>query len=156
MAAAGKWKVYEQTKLNLGKAAFDLTAGTYNCALFTSASNANTLSTSAKLADLTNEVSNANGYTTGGVALSGVTYTNAAGTETFTSGTAQWTATAAGITARFGVVYKVGTFITIVNPLICVCLLDATPADVTAAAGTTLTITMNASGIFTLSGAITD
>lgn len=156
MAAAGKWKVYEQTKLQLGKATFDLTAGTYNCALFTSASNAQTLTASNKLADLTNEVSNANGYTTGGVALASVTYANVAGTETFTSGVAQWTASAAGIVARSAVIYKVGTFTTIVNPIICVCYLDATPADVTATAGTTLTITMNASGIWTLSGATTD
>lgn len=153
MAAAGKWKVYEEAKLNLGKAAFDLTAGTYNCALFTSASNADTLATSAILADLTNQVSNANGYTTGGVELASVTYTNVAGTETFTSGIAQWTASAAGIVGRSAVIYKVGTFITLVNPIICTCLLDATPADVTATAGQTLTVTMNASGIFTLSGA---
>lgn len=156
MAAAGKWKLYEQCKLNLGKAVFDLTAGTYNMALFTSASNANTLSVSNKLADLTNEVSNANGYTTGGVALTNVTWANTGGTEKFTSDPASWTASAAGIVARSAVVYKVGTFATIVNPIICTCLLDATPADVTAAAGTVLTVTMNASGSWTLSGAAID
>ena len=153
MAAAGKWKVYEQFKLNLGKGIIDLTAGTFNMALFLSTSNADTLDTSEKLADLTNQHANANGYLTGGVAMTGVVYTNTAGTEKFTSNPVVWTASGGSIVARSAVVYKVGTFGTIVNPIICTCLLDATPANVTAADTQTLTITMNASGIWTLSGA---
>src|SRR5690242_12454372 len=125
-------------------------------ALFLSTSNANTLSGSNKLADLTNEVANANGYTTGGVALSGVTWTNAAGTETLGSGNAVWTAAGGAITARFAVIYKVGTFGGIVNPILCVCLLDTTPADVSVADGQQLTVSINASGVLTLSGATTD
>ena len=156
MAAAGKWKLYELAKLNLGKAAFDLTAGTFNMALFLSTSNADTLTTSEKLADLTNEVGNANGYSTGGAAMATVTWTNTAGTEKFTAAPTVWTASGAGIVARSAVVYKVGTFAGIVNPILCTCLLDATPANVTAAAGTTLTVTMNASGSWTLGGATTD
>ncbi len=156
MAAAGKWKVYEQTKLELGEAVLDLSTGTFKMALFTSASNANTLSVSKALADLTNEVANANGYTTGGVTLTGVTWTNSAGLETFTSGNALWTASGGSITARFAVVYKSGTFGGIVNPIICVCLLDTTPADVSVADGQQLQVTINASGIVTLSGATTD
>lgn len=158
MAAAGKFKLYEQAKLNLGKAIFDLTSGTFNLALFQSTSNANTLSGSAILGDLTNQVAQANGYLTGGVALTTVTYTNTTGTETFTAANLApaWTASGGNITARFGVIYKVGTFGGLVNPIICVCLLDATPADVTATAGNPLNVTFNASGIFTLSGATTD
>ena len=156
MAAAGKFKVYEQAKLNLGKAIFDLTAGTFNLALYLSTSNANTLSGSAIKADLTNEVANANGYVTGGVALTGVTYTNSAGTETFTSGNASWTAAGGAITGRFAVIYKVGTFGGLVNPIICVSLLDTTPADISVADGQQLQVTINASGIFTLSGATAD
>jgi hypothetical protein len=37
-----------------------------------------------------------------------------------------------------------------------VCLLDTAPADVTATDGNTFTITMNASGVVTLSGATAD
>jgi len=156
VAQAGKWKVYEQTKLNLGKGVFDLTAGTYNMALYLSTSNANTLSGSAIKGDLTNEVANAFGYTTGGVALTGVTYTNAAGVETFTGGNGLWTAAGGAITARFAVVYKVGTFGGLVNPIICVCLLDTTPADVSVADGQQFQVTVAAGGIWTLSGAATD
>src|SRR6266571_7241690 len=110
MAVAGKFKVYEQFKLEFGEAGLDLTAGTFNMALYLSTSNANTLSVSKAKADLTNEVANANGYVTGGVALKGVTWTNAAGTETLTAVSPSWTAAGGAITARFSVLYKVGTF----------------------------------------------
>lgn len=154
--AAGKWKVYELGKQHLSDGTFDLDSNTFKCALFTSSSNCNTLSTNSILADLTNQVANANGYTTGGATLGSVTWTNSSGTMTFTSGTAQWTASGGSITARFAVIYASGTLNTLVNPILCVMLLDTTPADVTATAGNTFTITMNASGIFTLSGATTD
>lgn len=156
MAAAGKWKFYEQAKLQLGLGVLDLSTGTFKMALFLSTSNANTLSVSNKLADLTNEVANAFGYTTGGVALSGLAWSNSAGTETWTSGNATWTAAGGSLTARFGVVYKLGTFGGIVNPLACVCLLDTAPADVSVADGQQLQVTINAGGIVTLSGAAVD
>src|SRR5437899_6554292 len=149
MSIAGKWKVYEQTKLNLGKAIFDLTSGTFNMALYLSTSNANTLSGSAIKGDITNEVANANGYTTGGVALTGVTYTNVAGVETFTAASPTWTAAGGAITGRFGLIYKVGTFGGLVNPIISVSLLDTAPADVSVADGQQLTVTINAAGIWT-------
>lgn len=158
MAAAGKWKVYEQAKLRIGNLTIDLSStASWMLALFLSTSNANTLSVGTGLyGDLTNEVANANGYTTGGVALTGELWTNAAGVITFTGSNPVWTAAGGSITGRFGVIYKNATVNTIVKPLLCVCLLDATPADVTATTGNTLTVTMNASGIFTLSGATTD
>src|SRR2546428_7293808 len=116
MAAAGKWKAYDLFKREMGLADFDLTAGTFKMALYLSTSNANTLATSKAKADLTNEVANASGYTTGGVTLTGVTWTDAAGTETFTSANAVWTAAGGPITARFAVIYKSGTFGGIVDP----------------------------------------
>jgi hypothetical protein len=158
MAAAGKWKLYETAKLYLADGTFDLDDTTnWKCALFLSTSNANTLGgTNDVYADLTNEHANANGYTTGGVALTGVTWTNAAGTITFDCADPVWTAAGGSIVARFGVIYKNATVNTIVKPLLCVSLLDTAPADVTATTGNTLTLQMNASGIFTLSGANVD
>lgn len=157
--AAGKWKVYEQAKLRLGNlTAVDLTStANWNMALFLSTSNANTLSVGTGLyGDLTNEVAAANGYATGGVAIAGETWTNVAGTMTFTSSNGIWTASGGSITARFAVIYKNATVNSVVKPLLCVCLLDTTPADVTVTTGNTLTIAINASGIFTLSGAAVD
>jgi hypothetical protein len=51
------------------------------------------------------------------------------------------------------VIYADATLNSIVKPLLCVSLLDTAPANVTATNGNTLTIAINASGVFTLSGA---
>lgn len=156
--AAGKWKFYEQAKVRMGNlTAVDFTStSNWNMALFTSASNANTLSGNSVYGDLTSEVANANGYLTGGVNITGESWTNASGTITFTMSNGIWTASGGSITARFAVIYKNATVNSVVKPLLCVCLLDTTPADVTATTGNTLTIAINASGVFTLSGATTD
>ena len=149
---AGKWKLYDTAKVNIGDGVIDLGSHTFKLALFTSSSNANTL-TNDPLASLTNQVAGANGYTTGGNTLSGVTWTQTGGVATFDATDTTWTATGGSITARYGVIYDDTSAS---KALLCVCLLDTAPADVTATAGNTLTIQFNASGIFTLSGATTD
>lgn len=156
--AAGKWKLYEAAKEYLADGTHDLDDTTnWKLALFLSSSNANTLSVGTGVyGDLTNEHANANGYTTGGVAITGVTWNRSGGTVTFDCDNAQWTASGGSIIARFAVLYRNATVNSIVKPLLCVCLLDTTPADVTATNGNTLTITMNVSGLFTLSGAAVD
>jgi hypothetical protein len=156
--AAGKWKVYDLAKKYLADGTHDLDDTTnWKMALFLSTSNANTLSVGTSVyGDLTNEHANANGYTTGGVAVAGESWTNAAGTITFTLANGLWTASGGSIVARFAVIYRNATVNTIVKPLLCVCLLDTTPADVTVTTGNTLTVSINASGVFTLSGATTD
>lgn len=157
--AAGKWKVYESAKDYIADGTFDLDDNTnWKLALFLSASNANTLGgTNDVYGDLTSEHSNANGYTTGGATIT-PTWTQSGGTATFDAAdlSPAWTASGGSITARFGVIYKNATVNSIVKPLLCVCLLDTTPADVTATDGNPFNITFNASGIFTLSGATSD
>jgi hypothetical protein len=83
--AAGKFKLYDLAKKYIGDGTHDLDDTTnWKIALFLSTSNANTLSVGTNVyGDLTNEHANANGYTTGGVALSGVTWTNSGGTISF-------------------------------------------------------------------------
>jgi hypothetical protein len=155
--AAGKWKVYDSGKLHLADGTFDMDNASLGLtmALFLSAGNANTL-TNDVYGDLTNEHANSFGYTTGGQALTGETWLDSSGTITFDCDNVIWTASGGSITARYAVIYCNATVNTIVKPLLCVCVLDVTPADVTATTGNTLTIAINASGVFTLSGATSD
>lgn len=156
--AAGKWKLYDKAKQYLADGTFDLDATSdWKMALFQSTSNANTLTNTVDVyGDLTNEVANGSGYLTGGSAITGVTWTEASGTVTFDCDNVVWTASGGTITARFAVIYKNATVNSVVKPLLCVCLLDTAPADVSATSGNTLTIQINASGVFTLSGANSD
>jgi hypothetical protein len=154
--AAGKWKLYEAAKVNLANGTFDMDNASLGLkmALFLSTSNCDTLSVGTGVyGDLTNEHATANGYTQLGQALTGETWTKSSGTTTFDCDNVVWTASGGDIVARFAVIYADATLNSIVKPLLAVCLLDTTPANVTATNGNTLTIAINASGVFTLSGA---
>lgn len=155
MAAAGKWKMYALAKKKAGDGTFDFDANTFKVALFLSSSNANTLTAHSILADLTNQHANANGYTTGGVTVA-ATWVESAGTVTFDTADAIWTASGGSIVARFAVIYGSGTLNGLVNPVLAVCLLDTAPADVTATDTNTFTVQMAAGGLLQLSGAAVD
>jgi hypothetical protein len=137
--AAGSWTLTNNTRTYLLDGTFDLDSDTFKIALFTSASNIGAASTT--YAGLTNEVGSGNGYTTGGNTVTG----SLSGTTTVTFDTsdpAVWTASGAGFTARFGVLYEVS------GNVLAYFLLDSTPADVTITSGNTLTITV--SNVFSL------
>lgn len=139
--AAGTWTMTSAGRTSLLNGDFDLDTDSFKVALFLSTSNIGSGSTT--YAGVTNEHSNANGYTTGGIA---VTLT-LAGTTTVTVDFATdpvWTASGGSITARFAVLYEVG------GKVLAYCLLDSAPADVTATTGNTFTVAANASGVFTL------
>src|SRR3990172_3218598 len=139
--AAGSWTFPDAARTSLIDGTFAVAADTFKCALFLSTSNIGAASTT--YAGLTNEHANANGYTTGGIAVN----LTLAGTTTVTADIATdpvWTASGGSITARFAVIYEVG------GNVLCYCLLDSTPADVTATTGNTLTVAAHASGVFTL------
>lgn len=150
--AAGKWKLYETAKLKIAQGIIDLDTHSFKMALFLSTSNCNTL-THDELADLTNQVANGFGYTTDGQVIANTVLNNSSGTIAFDGDPVVWTATGGPITARFAVIFDdtvAG------DPLLAVCLLDTTPADVTATDTNTFTVTPNATGFFTLSGATSD
>lgn len=138
--AASQWTLTNTGRTSLLNGDFDLDSDTFKMALFLSTSNLGAASTT--YAAVTNEHSNANGYTTGGVAvtisLSGTT------TVTVDSTDAVWTASGGSITARFAAIYEVG------GKILAYCLLDNTPADVTATSGNTLTVQISVSGVLTL------
>jgi hypothetical protein len=151
MAAAGKWKLYEAANLHLADGTFDLDNASLGLtmALFLSTSNCNTLSVGTGVyGDLTNEVATNFGYTQGGIALTGETWTKSASVSTFDCDNVVWTASGGSIVARFAVIYCNATVNSIVKPLLCVSLLDTAPADKTATDGNTFTVTINASGVF--------
>lgn len=139
---AGAWTFTNAARTNLLNGTFDIDSDTWRMALFQSTSNIGASSTN--YAGLTNEVANANGYTTGGIAIT----LTLAGTTTVTvdiATDAVWTASGGSIVARFAVIYELS------GNVLCYCLLDDAPANVTATAGNTLTVAASASGVFTLS-----
>ncbi len=138
--AAGSWTLTNASRTNLSTGTY-LDADSYKIALFLSTSNLGAASTT--YAGLTNEHANANGYTTGGNAVT----LSRSGTTTVTfdaTDPAVWTASGGSIVARYAVLYEVG------GNILAYCLLDSTPADITVTTGNTLTLTINASGVFTL------
>jgi hypothetical protein len=139
--AAGAWTFPNSARTDLLNGTFDIDTDTFKMALFLSTSNIGSGSTT--YAGVTNEHANANGYTTGGITVA----LTLAGTTTVTVDITTdpvWTASGGSITARFAVIYESG------GRVLCYCLLDSTPADVTATSGNTLTVAANASGVFTL------
>lgn len=100
--------------------------------------------------DLTNEVANANGYTTGGEALGTKTHDNTNNVSTFDAANTVWTSSGAGFTARMNVVLDTTPGSSATNPLLC---WQDFGQDETASGGGTFTIAWNASGIATITAA---
>ena len=139
--AAGAWTFTTVGITSLLDGTFDIDSDTYKCALFLNTSNIGAGSTT--YAGLTNEHANNNGYTTGGM---GVTLT-LAGTTTVTvdiDTDPVWTASGGDITARFAVIYEVA------GTVLCYCLLDSAPADVTSSDTNPFTVAAHANGVFTI------
>ncbi len=157
MAVLAKWYDRACTKMGdasyqstttLGSASISIASQPMKVALLTSAytfSSAHTV-----YADLTNELANGNGYTTGGVALGTVAWTQSGAVTNFTCANPSWTASGTGIPAfRYAVFYCTATLETIVKPLIL--LFDNNGSDVAATpSGSNLVLTLNATGLFQL------
>lgn len=139
-AGPSAWTFTNNSRTNMLNGNQAIGTDTFKMALFQSTSNIG--ATSNAYSGLTNEVANANGYTTGGASvtesLSGTTTVTVAITD------ASWTASGGSIVARFAVVYEVAGNVQVY------CTLDSAPADVTVASGNTLTIS-GANNLFTLS-----
>lgn len=129
--AAGTWTLPNSARTNLLNGTFDLDSDSFKVALFTSASNIGAASTT--YAGVTNQVAQANGYTTGGIAVT-LALTGTTSVAVAFATNPVWTASGGNIAARWAVLYEVG------GNVLAYCLLDATPADVTATDGNTLTI----------------
>ena len=129
--AAGAWTLTNTARTNLVNGTFDLDTDSFKVALFLSTSNIGAASTT--YAGVTNEHASANGYTTGGIAVTLVLAGTTSVTVSFSTNPT-WTASGGSIVARFAVLYEVA------GNVLAYCLLDSTPADVTTTTGNTLTI----------------
>lgn len=140
--------IFHSAKEYIGDGTIDLdrtTADSFKIALYTDSSLPSaTLSTKALLDASYTEVANGNGYTTGGVSLTSITWIQSGGTVTFDAANVQWTS--ATFTARYAVIYADYVTTPVIDPLIC--LLDF-GSNQTVSNGT-FTYQFNSAGIFTL------
>ena len=148
--AADAWVIHDKFKEYLGDGTIDMDGDAFKMALFLSTSNIATTSIDA-LATATNQVANGLGYATGGEAVVSPTWVEAAGTVTFDCADQVWTAAGGSIVARFAAIYDDTVTTPAADPIVCHSLLDNSPADVTATDTNTLTIAVNAGGVFTIS-----
>lgn len=140
--AADAWVLTETARGKFTDGTFQIGTDSFKVALFLSTSNIGPASTT--YAGLTNEHANANGYTTGGVAVT-VTQSGLTTVTIDWSTDPSWTASGGDITARWAVLYEVS------GDVVAYALLDNTPADVTVASGDDLVVAAHASGLFTVS-----
>lgn len=129
--AAGNWTATNTTRTKILNGQFDWDSDSWKVAIFLSTSNIGASSTT--YAGLTNEHANANGYTTGGIAVT-ITLSGTTSVTGVFATNPVWTASGGNIVGRFAALYEVG------GDVAFYCLLDSTPADVTATNGNTLTI----------------
>ncbi len=139
-AGPGAWTIPTAAKTSLLDGTFDIDSDTWKCALFTSSTNLGSATTT--YAGVTNEVAAANGYSTGGVSVTGAL----SGTSTVKAafGTATFTASGGTIVGRFAAIYEVS------GRVLAYMLLDSAPADYTIADGNSLAIDIATNGAFTL------
>jgi len=141
MAAAGAWVMTSEGRTKLQDVTFDIDSDTWKMLLVLSTSDIGAASTT--WAGVSNEHANGNGYTTGGIAIS-LAMTGTSSVKTDIGTDPVWTASGGSITARWAVIYESG------GRVLCYCLLDSAPADVTATDGNTLTVAASTLGVYTL------
>jgi hypothetical protein len=146
--AAGAWTFYNIAKKKLADGSFDLDTNTFRMSLYTSASNAATLTLSTRTS-VTSEVTEANGYSSSGKPLAGITWAHGASAKVYRwnfTPALVWTAAGGSIAAiKYAVIWQSSG---VIDKLLCFSQLSTAAFAVTT--GNTLTITPSASGIFEL------
>ena len=145
--AAGNWIVYDGFKEYLGDGTIDLDGDTFKMKLLTSGYTP--ALTHDVVADLTNESADGD-YAE--QTLASVTWTKSGSTTTFDAADESF-GDPVTITAKYAVIYDDTVSSPIVDPLVCYVDLDTGGGSVSSTASS-FSVNMNASGILTLSGAI--
>jgi hypothetical protein len=136
--AAGPWVFTNTSKTKLLNGTFRIGVDTFKVALLKSTSNISTSTTA--FSGVTNECSTG-GYVAGGAAIT----LTLSGTTTVTvtiTANPSWTVTSTPQVKRFACIYEVG------GDVLCYCLLDSTPADVSTPVGDVYTLDITTSGLF--------
>lgn len=142
--AASAWLVHDKAIQKINQGIVDLDASpALVVRLYASTSDVHA-ATIDDASAVTNELATANGYTAGGVAVTG-SVTEATGTSTVGVTDAIWDALGGPITARYAALIDTTT---VPDTVVASTLLDTTPADVTAAEGSQFVVS-NPSGLFT-------
>lgn len=146
--AAGPFTWFNQALIKVTNGTINMAGTNFYAALTLSAQPLtaafNGTSGNCQYSDLTSQTANGNGYTTGGLALTGETLSRSANVVTWTSSVMSWTITSTGITCRYLVIYDNAATN---KDLLCFCDLDPTATgDLTVLAGP-LVITPDANGI---------
>jgi hypothetical protein len=147
--AAGAWTVYNLGKKKIGNTSINLAGTVFRMSLHTSASNANT-ATLGVYNSVTSEVTEANGYSSSGKAMTGEVWTvgASAGSYKFDADDIFWSANAGTIpNIKFAVIW-LSAAASASRHLLCRSQLST--SQFTISSGNRLTIAMNASGILTL------
>jgi hypothetical protein len=147
--AAQPWKVFNLAKKKIGNGSLNLASTAFRITLHTSASNAATL-TLGTYASLTNEVAEANGYSSSGKALVSEVWTVGASAKQykFDADDVVWTGTGGTIpNIKFAVIWISGTSAGNRHLLATASL---TSSQFTLAQNNTLTLQFNSAGILTL------
>ena len=146
--AATAWAFWDEAKRRIGMGEINLSAGPFRMALYMTAACASietaTLTTQGELAS----ESSGGAYNAGGLTLSGVAWTQAAGSCKWDVTDPIFTASASAIdNVRFGVIVRSEGAATS-GYLMCWSALSTVQFTVTT--GNTLTVQMHANGVFTL------
>ena len=147
--AAQAFKIYNLAKKKLGNTSLNLATGNFRMGLYTSASNAATL-TLGTLASLTSEVTEANGYSSSGKALTTRVWTVGASAKSykFDFDDVVWTGTGGTIpNIKFAVVWASGAS---AGARHLVAVASLTSNQFTLSQNNTLTIQVNSLGCFTM------
>lgn len=146
--AAGNFTLFNLAKPKLVNGTLDLDANTFKVALTTTSQALDATfagsSGDCRYADLTAELSTANGYTAGGATLANVSLTRSGGTVKFDADDLSWTLTGS-ITFRYGVLYASS----VTNAPLLGFFEAESGSSVSPVAGL-LTFQWNAAGVFTL------
>jgi hypothetical protein len=147
--AAGAWTVYNEAKKYIGNATISLAATVFRVTLHTSASNAAT-ATLSQYSELTGEVTEANGYSSSGKALTGEVWTvgTSAGQYKFDADDFFWSGNGGAISnVKFAVIW-LSAATTAGRKLLCRSQLSTSQFSISS--GNRMTVQLNAAGILTL------